>query len=224
MRAASILFLTRLGFLSLSEVLITATKSLAQRTVVDIFVMRTELLHLFDVPGQQGNCCFLSDMGINDAGVVVGTIDPSIDFIRSADGSQYVLLDPGGLGFTTLVGINNQGELVGNAFPPPAVTRGFFCTPDGNTCTQLPDVPFVFLPSWQIRASGINDSGEIVGTFGQFGTGPYSFCTGPCAGSLLPSPEIDTGSMAIAALSGIFLLRLWKKEFGSLVPSLRRLR
>jgi hypothetical protein len=73
----------------------------------------------FDVPSQQCNCCFESAMGINDAVVVVGTVDELgrlHDFIRIADGSQYVLLDPTGVANPALVGINNKGELVGTGY------------------------------------------------------------------------------------------------------------
>lgn len=161
----------------------------------------------FDVPGQQGNCCF-EQLGINDAGVVVGTTDNAgtlSDFIRGADGS-YVVFDPPGFGGSNLLGINNQGEVVGFSF---GESVSFVRSADGTSYTILPAVPL--FPSFIVEAHGINDSGEIVGTFGEFGGG-YSFCTGPCAGSTILTPEVETTSMTLGGLLILFLLPAAKKN------------
>jgi hypothetical protein len=163
----------------------------------------------FDVPGQQGNCCI--NVGINDAGVVAGAGFGSLnDFVRSSDGTQYSFPNPVGVGNIPVgtdagfVGINNQDEFAGNDYGASGV-RAFFCTADVATCTLFPDVPYLWQPNWQIQAHGINDSDEIVGAFGRFGGG-YSFCTGPCAGSTVPTPELNTGEMVIVAIFFIPLL------------------
>jgi len=173
----------------------------------------------FDVPGYQGNCCEQGDLAINDAGVVAGTVNDAgrfHDFIRSADGNEYVVFDPSGIGNPALLGINNQGELVGVSYTSSGA-NAFVCSAAGvNTCTTLPAIPF--FDNSQMIGDGINDSGEIVGTFGKFGGGPYSFCTGPCAGSLVPSPEIDSLSTTISALVVLFLLQQ-RKLSGQSFPS-----
>jgi uncharacterized membrane protein len=164
----------------------------------------------FDVPGQPNHCCYEPSGGINDAGVVVGTTDDAgvlHDFIRNADGSQYFVFDPPGTSASALFGINNQGEIVGFSF---VNSHSFLRSADGNNYTTLPDIPF---PAGSILiAHGINDLEEIVGPFGDFGASSFSFCTGPCAGSIQPFPEVGTLSMCIIAVGGFTLLGLIKSE------------
>jgi uncharacterized membrane protein len=171
------------------------------------FILNNGFYTFFDVPGQQGNCCF--NMGINDAGVIVGAVDDAgvaQDFIRSADGSQYVFINPTVVGNPILDGVNNLGQLIGFGYDSTLTIQSFVCSAGGNSCMELPPIPYS--PGSEVIAHGINDSGEIVGTFAS----QNSFCTGPCAGSLLPTPEIDTLSMTITALAGILLLRHSKRR------------
>jgi hypothetical protein len=64
----------------------------------------------FNVPGHDGGFVQPSG-GINDAGVVVGTADSAgDDFIRSSDGTSFIIFNPPGLSGSEVFGINNQAK------------------------------------------------------------------------------------------------------------------
>jgi hypothetical protein len=62
---------------------------------------------------------------------------------------------------------NNLGQAVGNYYPTPGVTRGFFYDPaiDPSVSTDLNDLDIAGMPEgWAIQsAEGLNDRGGIVG-------------------------------------------------------------
>ncbi|HLJ96691.1 MAG TPA: PEP-CTERM sorting domain-containing protein [Gemmataceae bacterium] len=113
-----------------------------------------------DVPGSAQTVA----TGINDAGQIVGYYN-NHGFLLS--NGVYTTLDaPGSVG-TQAMGINNAGQVVGcyTGVGDAAVTHGFILS--GGSYSPL-DVPRSFggnYPQISTSATGINESGVVVGTF-----------------------------------------------------------
>ncbi|HEY3972090.1 MAG TPA: hypothetical protein VGM18_03745 [Candidatus Sulfotelmatobacter sp.] len=107
---------------------------------------------------------FNTASGVNDAGFIVGDIlignSPAQGFLLSATGANFFSIS--GATQTIPADINNVGEIVGSYTDAESVNHGFlhdatgFHTIDYPGQTQNPST----------SASGINDQGTIVGTFG----------------------------------------------------------
>jgi uncharacterized membrane protein len=122
----------------------------------------------FDVPGAQST----EASGVNDAGLIVGTFDVlppppggalrTHGFLRDTNGTFTTIDPPSAVQETRgSLSINNAGQIVGsfNADVSLPDTHGFVRYTNG-TFIQL-DVPGAMRTS----ASGINDTGQIVGAF-----------------------------------------------------------
>ncbi len=129
--------------------------------------------------------------GINDAGQIVGTMEPSIAFLCS-NGTVTGLGTLGGT-YSEAYCINNEGQVVGDSDTVPGVnsTRAFIYG-DG----KMTDLNSLIDPAsgWTlVQATAINDSGQIVG-YGSMG-----------AFLLTPVPEPAT--LSLLALAGMAMVR-----------------
>ena len=121
--------------------------------------------------------------GINDAGQVVGYLDPSTingssrAFITGPDGMGMRDLGTLGGNFNFANGINETGQVVGNTFTDSGDQRAFITGPDG---TNLRDLGALGGDGFSY-ARGINDAGRVVGSSSVSdppGTS-HAFITGP---------------------------------------------
>jgi len=99
--------------------------------------------------------------GINDHGQVVGQFTDQNGgvhgFLWEAD--SFCQVDYPGMSAVNLYKINNLGQFVGSANDPSGTTHGFFC--DRGTFSP----PLTHPGAAATYAFGINDRGEIAGTF-----------------------------------------------------------
>lgn len=111
-------------------------------------------------------------LGINDAGVMVGTVE-SLDgnsqsgVIRSKDGEYTVFNHPDAVTATTGRGVNNRGLVSGTYIDANGTLGGFLYDPMTDTFTNL-------VPSQLTIAHGINSKGVVVGD--------ARFAVDPCGG------------------------------------------
>lgn len=118
----------------------------------------------------------------------------------SYDGSTFTTLnDPisGSFTYTVATGINNVGQIVGYAFngsSPSNNTDDSFIY-DGLTYTTLHDPD----ARSSTEASGINDKGEVVGTYSD-NSGFHGFV----AETGSPTPEPATGGLLLSAIAVAF--------------------
>jgi hypothetical protein len=109
-------------------------------------------------------------LGINDSGVMVGTVS-SLDgstsaFIRNKDGTFSVFRQPGWANSQGR-GINDAGLVCGFSSSADGDSLvGFIYDPRGNTFTSV-------LPSPLTIVSGINNRGQIAGSVYLLGNGAY---------------------------------------------------
>jgi hypothetical protein len=102
-------------------------------------------------------------MGINDAGVIAGSVDSldgpgSSGYIRSTDGTYTFFSHPDAPSFTLPRGINNQGLISGFYEAADLTLVGFIYDPKTGTFTDI-DIA----PNLQTIAHGINAKGQVVG-------------------------------------------------------------
>jgi hypothetical protein len=104
-------------------------------------------------------------LGINDAGVIAGSVDSSVGFassgyIRSTDGTYTVFSHPDAPSFTLPRGINNQGLISGYYQPagPPFTLVGFIYDPKTGSFTDIDAGSSI-----QTITHGINANGQVVG-------------------------------------------------------------
>ena len=104
-----------------------------------------------------------SVLGINDAGVMVGSVD-SLDktttsgFIRDKNGNFTVFSHPDAVSSTNPRGINNKGLVTGYRDDVDVITIGFIYDSRRDTFTDLNPTSFFTI------AQGINSKGEVVGS------------------------------------------------------------
>jgi len=105
-------------------------------------------------------------LGINDAGVIAGSVNHSdgsgrSGYIRSTDGTYTVFSHPDAPSFTLPRGINSPGLISGYYQPagPPWTLVGFIYNPKTETFTDIDTGP-----SFQTIAHGINAKGQVVGS------------------------------------------------------------
>jgi hypothetical protein len=113
----------------------------------------------------------LSATGINASGQIVGNgIDPTggpSGFLTSLGGSFTEFGFPGSSESTEVSAINDSGVIVGS-YVDATGTHGFVRQANGNyTTIHIPYAQFGFsAPAFEtVAATGINDAGQIVGTF-----------------------------------------------------------
>lgn len=139
----------------------------------------------------------VTPLGINSSGLISGT------FFDSGFGAHGFLWSNGkghlydfpGASQTFLGGINDQGVAAGTLINDDGSSAGFTLNPDGST-NQF-SVPFAF----NTNANGINNHGQIVGTFqsGDFQTGflrtgnTFTTIQFPGAVSTIPMSINDAG-------------------------------
>ena len=102
-------------------------------------------------------------LGINDAGVMVGSVTHLDEttrsgFIRSADGEYTVFSHPGAVFSTNPRGINNKGLVSGFRDSATSNFNGFIYDSKKGTFTEIDTGPAI-----QTIAHGINSKGEVVG-------------------------------------------------------------
>jgi len=100
-----------------------------------------------------------SASGINDSGQIVGAAGSGSGDAFLFDGAAYSKIEFPNNNFTTLWGLNNVGDIVGQIDNPQSAYRGFMYSGGAYTVIDFPDSP----TSWDAR--GINDLGQIVGSF-----------------------------------------------------------
>lgn len=132
-------------------------------------------------------------IGINDSGQVAGASQKFFYFSNYGYElyNAAFITGPNGVGMrdigfvypSSAVAINNSGQVVGVADPPPRVPSdgtGFITGPDGRGSTALDTISDDRSYSSTAFPSGINDAGQVVGnihsTSGEFGG---AFITGP---------------------------------------------
>ena len=110
-------------------------------------------------------------LGINDPGVMVGSIaaevdnggnviTPEIGLIRSTKGKFTMFSHPGPLDNTEARAVNNSGRVTGFAYNDDGDNfLGFIYDPTNGSFTDLP-----FVGSQQLIFQGINTSGQAVGS------------------------------------------------------------
>jgi probable HAF family extracellular repeat protein len=124
-------------------------------------------------------------LGINEAGQVVGSS-------ATAGGAQHAFItgpdgigmrDLGTLGGTTssrAYGINDAGQVVGSSYsantPGGSPIHAFITGPNGMGMRDVGTLGALKAFSF---ASGINDTGQVVGTSATAGGGTHAFITGP---------------------------------------------
>ncbi len=122
------------------------------------FVYDSGKFTTIDVPGVQSNTWAT---GINNNGYVVGFFGSSL-YQGYSYAPTYSTLNGPGATETTPMGINASGEVVGT-FYNGGLSHGFSYT--GGILTQI-DVPGTI---GSTSVNGINDSGQIVGAYGNQG-------------------------------------------------------
>jgi uncharacterized membrane protein len=116
-----------------------------------------------------------SVLGINDAGVMVGSVD-SLDglirsgFIRSENGTYTVFDHPDAVSSTNPRGVNNEGLVTGFRDDLSAAGVGFIYDPKSGTFTDLNPTSLFTI------AQGINSKGEVVGSSN------FDVANDPCPG------------------------------------------
>jgi len=117
-----------------------------------------------EVPGARSTAAY----GINDAGQIVGYFSDSSGnhgFLK--DGASFTTIDVPGALSTGAGGINDAGQIVGSfsaARGGPFTTESYGFLKDGATFTTV-DVPYTSFPFSSTGVNGINDAGQIVGSF-----------------------------------------------------------
>jgi uncharacterized membrane protein len=127
-----------------------------------------------DVPGEQNN----SASAINDRGEIDGVAWTGSPFgvVHSYifDGRTYTLFDHPLTDIPqTIAGeLNDRGQIVGQYNMQSGAIHGFLRDADG----VFTEIAFPGAPN--TAAFGINNSGDIVGLWGEAGTGPFGFAVG----------------------------------------------
>jgi PEP-CTERM motif len=154
------------------------------------FIYNSGAYTSLDVPGR------LSVWSINDSGQIIGTSE-NRGFIYSGD--AYTILDPpGSTGSGAPLGINQSGEVVGSyivsGVPAPpccsSALAGFLYSNGAYTTLDVPG------SSETYDASGINDSGQIIGYFA-IGFANYGYLYSNGVYTILDVPGPSAVPMAI---------------------------
>jgi probable HAF family extracellular repeat protein len=127
------------------------------------YVLRRGTFTALDFPAQ-GVLATVAK-GINDRGDVAGFWVESGSDIHGFvwDGGRFTQIDAPGADITYLHGINNRGQVVGHSRRDTfALAQGFLW--DNGKFTSL-DIPGVLLVGRGTETMGLNDHGEVVGTF-----------------------------------------------------------
>jgi hypothetical protein len=145
----------------------------------------------------------LDATGINSQGDIAGwgfnDIGGPDGLFRSSGGSISTFGVPNAA-LTQVNAINNSGKTVGDYYDASGI-HAFLCEPDGTIQTlQIPYASFGFSAPYfeSARATGINDSGQIIGTFQAGETNGSVF-----NGSFLEQP--DGTFVLIAPTNGTYL-------------------
>jgi uncharacterized membrane protein len=131
-----------------------------------------QFTYLPDAPGQSST----SPSAINARGEIAGTTwngDFTIVHSYLWDGKSYEIFDDPAtdIPFTLALGMNNQGQVVGQYNTSNGVIHGFLMYRGKYAEIAFPGAP-------NTAAIGINDSDVIVGLHGPAGAGPFGFAVG----------------------------------------------
>lgn len=147
-------------------------------------------------------------VGINNAGQVLGyestsATSPqfgSIGFLTAPDGGEVNYLDTFGGSFNQVMGLNNFGQVVGQAQDEFGIYHAYFTGPNGQGIFDLDHEQDILDAGWSnIRLAAINDLGQIAGT------GDHNGVRRPFL--LTPVPEPETYAMMLAGLSVLGFVR-----------------
>jgi len=173
------------------------------------FTLSGTSITVFDVPGAFNNQTFADD--VNNAGAVVGA------FRNVSGGHGFVLANgvfttidvPGAVNETSVTGINDAGQLVGQ-YRQTGTTNYLGFVKSGNT--------FTLFDAAQVQpntaANGINNAGLVVGSVGGGGTtargftfanGSFEFFDAPGATSTQAFGVNNLGQIVGTASTGAFV-------------------
>ncbi len=144
---------------------------------------------------------------INSAGEIAGTyhsggtLGPSYGFIRDAQGNIQTFSVPGQKNFLSVTGLNSNGDVVGWYYTTTQFNQQF-CFIRYNDGTVF---PFNVPGAYDSQAAGINDEGDIVGSYegGKHGfvrdaSGEFTHFDVPGATSISPA-AINNGGQIVGS-------------------------
>jgi probable HAF family extracellular repeat protein len=167
--------------------------------IVGVYVAADGLQHGFLLSG--GNYATIevpqsnsgSANGINDAGQIVGLAGSgpgAIGFLF--DSTTYSKIEYPRSNYTEPFGLNNLGDIAGQNGGSGGPSQGFRQSGGGFSLITLPDSPV----SWDAR--GVNDLGQIVGTFTGRDDRTHSYRATPAA--LKEGPALSDGASRVAGV------------------------
>jgi uncharacterized membrane protein len=147
-------------------------------------------------------------VGINNAGQVLGyesasSIETRVNtysFLTGPDGMDVMYLDTFGGSFNLAKGLNNLGQVVGQAQDEFGIFHPYVTGPNGQGLLDLALEDDILNAGWtNISVAAINDLGQIAGT------GDHNGVRRPFL--LTPVPEPETYAMMLAGLSMLGFVR-----------------
>ena len=141
-----------------------------------VYTIATGVSAQFDVPGATSTVL----NGIDNAGVIVGTLfvaGTSSGFV-DADGVATFLDGPNGSSNSSALGINNQGQVVGQYRDSGGHDHGYVYSVADNSYATIDDPD----AATGMVACGINDQGQVVGSYKDAAGARHGFIANPITG------------------------------------------
>ena len=159
------------------------------------FLQAAGTFSTIDFPGAAKTQCF----GINSSGQIVGAHVDSFEHGFVYSGGSFTSIDYPNqpTNYTSALGINNSGEIVGIWEGPPAVPVALGFVDAGGTFTSI-----IYPNTYTTTAIGINDAGEIVGSAFSDPLKPaIGFLAVPVTTATVSPTAIDFGDQLVGATS-----------------------